>query len=454
VDNYNFLCIDNVGSSIEIDSQLKNIEDLLIGIKDFLSVAATKEELQTSFTGDGAIIWFKNESLLPLQLALKIHEKFPPCTEQQNFGLKIGIARDTAIEIESAKSILGIPVWGKGPTFARRLCDLCDDGHILLDDNAYKFFTDNYRKINHKHFGFNIIEDRFFQDLGEFFVKHRKPIHVYNYCNTKKEKELFSFGNLNIPRDKRGLIDRIDINSKLVIPFDLFLESEALMLKKKIDIGNEILLLDESVANLYYALFEDANQYNSTNLLLPSKFQEYQSSTSYLNYQANMIRRSKDKHFMSVRIMILDKLLILKDWQNSKTRNLCSDFFRWHQEWGVTLLQVEPHRALEIVRTLEDRHPTFYLKSSQLGLWKEKYVVLSENFGTNENSNSNKPNRIWISDSDAQHYKNSEIFLEELLLSKDIWEIQFDEKAGIDFIMWDHEYWKPKPNEQLRNLLE
>lgn len=444
VDKYNFLCIDIAGASIEADSQLKNIEDLLAGIKDFLSVAATEEELQTSFTGDGAIIWFKKDSLLPLQLALKIHEKFPPCTDEQNFGLKIGIARNTAIEIESAKSILGIPVWGKGPTFARRLCDLCDEGHILLDENAYKLFIENYRKMTHKHFGFNIVEDRFFQDLGEFYVKHRKPIHVYNYCNTKKDKELFSFGNLHIPRDKRGLIDRIDINSKLVVPFDLFLESEALMLKKKIDLGNEILLLDESIANLYYALFEDANQYYSTNLLVPSKFQEYQSTTSYLNHQANMIRRSKDKNFMSVRIMILDKLLILKDWQNSKTRSLCSDFFRWHKEWGVTLLQVEPNRALEIVRILEDRLPTFYLKSNQMGLWKEKYVVQSENFGTNESSNGNKRNRIWISDSNATYYKNSEIFLEELLSSKDIWEIQFDERAGIDFIKWDQQYWKPK----------
>ena len=220
---YNFFCIDIVGSSKDVDSQVDNIKDLLQVINDFLEYS--EKMLQISFTGDGAIIWFKEDSLLPLQLALKIHEKFPPCTDEQNFGLKIGIARNTAIEIESAKSILGIPVWGKGPTFARRLCDLCDEGHILLDENAYKLFTENYRKMTHKNFGFNIVEDRFFQDLGEFFVKHRKPINVYNYCNTKKDKELFSFGNLHVPRDKRGLIDRIDLNSKLVVPFDLFLES-------------------------------------------------------------------------------------------------------------------------------------------------------------------------------------------------------------------------------------
>jgi len=48
--------------------------------------------------------------------------------------------------------------------------------------------------------------------------------------------KLFIFGNIAIPKDKRGLIDRVDINSKLVIPFDIFLESEAMSLKKKIDL--------------------------------------------------------------------------------------------------------------------------------------------------------------------------------------------------------------------------
>ena len=151
----------------------------------------------------------------------------------------------------------------------------------------------------------------------------------------------------------------------MVIPFDIFLESEALSLKKKIDHGKEIVLLDESTTNLYHALFEDASQYDSTNLLLPSKFQEYQSKTSYLNLHANLIRRTKIKDFQSVRIMILDKSLIEKDWQNSKTRNLCADFFKWHKEWGVTLLEIDPSTALELVRKLEDSIPTFYIKSTE-----------------------------------------------------------------------------------------
>ena len=176
--DYNFFCIDIVGSSIDVDSDLDNIEHLIQVIKDFL--ADSENKLQISFTGDGAIIWFKEDSLLPLQLALKIHEKFPPCLEEQRFGLKIGIARNKAVEIESAKSILGIPVCGMSPIFARRLCDLCDDGHILLDKNAYEFFK-NYEKETGDSPGFGITSNRFFQDLGEFYVKHKKAVHVYDY---------------------------------------------------------------------------------------------------------------------------------------------------------------------------------------------------------------------------------------------------------------------------------
>ncbi|HXT84884.1 MAG TPA: hypothetical protein VN704_11245 [Verrucomicrobiae bacterium] len=440
MEHYNFFCIDIVGSSIDVDLHLDNIEKLIQVIKDFLIDSENK--LQISFTGDGAIIWFKEDSLLPLQLALKIHETFPQYVDEQIFGLKIGIARNKAIEIESAKSILGIPVCGMSPIFARRLCDLCDDGHILLDKNAYEFFTKTYKEIDQVR-GFRITSNRFFQDLGEFYVKHKKAIHVYNYCNTRQDSKLFIFGNITIPKDKRGLIDRVDINSSLVVPFDIFLESEALSLKKKIDLGKEIILLGESTTNLYHALFEGATHYDSTNLLLPSKFQEYQFNTSYLNLHANLIRRTSIVDFNSMRIMILDKSLIEKDWQNSKTRSLSTDFFKWHKEWGVTLLQIDPSITLDILRNLEDGVPSFHLKSTEIGLWKGKYVIQSENFGINENKDV-KRNKIWLSDSNTALYKSCERFLQELLSSTELLEIQYEDKEGVDFTNWNHNYWQPK----------
>jgi len=48
--------------------------------------------LKISFTGDGAINWFKEDSLLPLQLGIKIHKNFHQSLKKQNFGLKICIA--------------------------------------------------------------------------------------------------------------------------------------------------------------------------------------------------------------------------------------------------------------------------------------------------------------------------------------------------------------------------
>jgi hypothetical protein len=142
--------------------------------------------------------------------------------------------------------------------------------------------------------------------------------------------------------------------------------------------------------------------------------------------------------------MILDKSLIEKDWQNSKTRNLCADFFKWHKEWGVTLLEIDPSTALELVRKLDDSIPTFYIKSTEMGLWKEKYVLQSENFGLDEYGKSIKTNRIWLSDSNTTYYKNCELFFQELLSSDELWEILYEDREGIDFVKWNHTYWKPQ----------
>jgi hypothetical protein len=103
--------------------------------------------------------------------------------------------------------------------------------------------------------------------------------------------------------------------------------------------------------------------------------------------------------------MILTKSLIEKDWQNSKTRDLSTDFFKRHKEWGVTLLQIDSSITLDIIRNLQDDSiPSFHIKSIEMRLWKDKYVIQSENFGINEN-NDIKRNRIWLSDSNTTYIK-------------------------------------------------
>ncbi|HET9773674.1 MAG TPA: hypothetical protein VFP25_01685 [Nitrososphaeraceae archaeon] len=205
--------------------------------------------------------------------------------------MKIGIARGDAIEIDSAKSLVGIPVWGNAPAIVRRLCELCDEGHILLDLSAYESFITKHKK-ELEHLLPSQTSSQFFQDLGEYFVKHQKSIHVFNFCNNRPNAVVPIFGNSNFPVDKRGMIDRINIDSELSGPFDTFFEYEGIGLKKKIDQGQKIILLDESMKNMYRSLFQYAVHYDSINTMLTSTFLKSQSNTSLLKYQARLRRRS------------------------------------------------------------------------------------------------------------------------------------------------------------------
>ena len=77
-----------------------------------------------------------------------------------------------------------------------------------------------------------------------------------------------------------------------------------------------------------------------------------------------------------------------------------------------------------------------------MGLWKNQYVIQSENFGINENKEV-KINKIWLSDSNTVYYKNCETFLHELLASEELFEIYYKDKEGVNFAKWDRNYWMP-----------
>lgn len=442
---YDFFCIDIVGSSKDTETQNDNIKNLLLIIKDFLS--SYEKQIQTVFTGDGVIIWFKEDSLLPLQLALKIHKEFPQIKEGKScLALKIGIARGDAIEIDTAKSLVGIPVWGNGPAIVRRLCELCDEGHILLDFSAYENFITKHKK-ELEHLLSSQTNSQFFQDLGEYFVKHQKSIHVFNFCNNRLNDFVPIFGNSDFPVDKRGLIDRINIDSELSRPFDTFFEYEGIVLKKKIDRGHNIILLDESMKNMYHSLFQYATSYDSINTMLPSTFIKYQSNTSLLNYQAKLRRNSgKDNvDSKSVRIMIMEKYRLEKDWENHNTRDACIDFLNWHKDWGVTLLQIEPYYANELRRNIEEA-TNFQFKSMEIGLWKNKYLIQFGEYQLDNKNDDVRKYNIWISGSNTISYVNCELLITTLLDHNEIHEIKYndDDKRKPEFINWNRNYWKPK----------
>jgi hypothetical protein len=93
---------------------------------------------------------------------------------------------------------------------------------------------------------------------------------------------------------------------------------------------------------------------------------------------------------------------------------------------------------------LEDSIPTFYVKSTEMGIWKEKYVIQLKNFGINENIQVLKRNRIRLSGSYPTYYKNCELFLRELLSIDKLYEIFYEDDEGIDFVKLNNTYRKPQ----------
>jgi len=57
----------------------------------------------------------------------------------------------------------------------------------------------------------------------------------------------------------------------------------------------------------------------------------------------------------SIRIMIMEKYRLEKDWENHNTRDAGIDFLNWHKDWKITLLHIEPHYANEIRRNIEEQ---------------------------------------------------------------------------------------------------
>lgn len=439
---YDFFCIDIVGSSKDPESQNENIKDLLIVIKEILS--SHENLIQTAFTGDGVIIWFKEDTILPLHLALKIHEEFPQSRDESNLRLKIGIARGDAIEIDTAKSLVGIPVWGTGPAIARRLCELCDEGHILLDANIYKSIINKHKN---EFEGLLLAKPsrQLFQDLGEYFVKHQKSVHVLNFCNNVPNNDFPIFGNSNFPVDKRGIIDRINLDSELSHPFDTFFEYEGILLKKKIDQGHNIILLNDSMKNMYHSLFQDAKTYDSINTMLPSRFLRYHSNTSLLNYHARLRRRSAKNNAIltSTRVMVMEKYSIEKDWENHNTRDVCIDFLNWHKDWGVTLLQIEPSYVNEIRINIEES-TNFRFNSIEIGFWKDKYLIQFGEYQIDSKKDDIRKYNMWISGSNTISYVNCELLINSILENNAIYEIKYDDDTrNPEFIKWNNKYWKP-----------
>lgn len=430
------MCIDIVGASKDIVAQNNNIKLLLNYIYDFFDTNNLNSKKATSFTGDGVFIVFgddnddnnnnnycmskskneyKDESnkdnkdktkitvvdnnttlLLPLELSIALHREFRK-NQYKQLAFKIGIAYGEANIVEEAEIINGLPYWGDGPTTAKRLCDLCDAFHILINDRAEKKFKENISSDNNVDILFGKEYEEVFQDIGKYYVKHKQQLEVFNFCITLDNNQVI--GNLSLPLDKRGIIDRLPIDENLARPLDFFFEREAYDLVRKINKDSGMVLFIDSAKRLYESLFENTVDYYGINKILPSEFYEY--NHQFLIKHAELLRRYKKR---GIRIMLMTKDQIRKDWYCNSTRESNTNFIRFHIDNNIKLIQINPEIvAQKIIPNLVSKYNSFYLQSSHIGIWKERYVVL---FGKLELKNNVKENANKIHNRTRTNYSD------------------------------------------------
>lgn len=425
-----FVCIDIVEASKNIDEQEENLKLLLNFVRDFLIKNNIDPSKSAAYTGDGLFIEFLENDLLPLKLAVSLQLEFRK-PEFQNFKFKTGIGFGNVYKIKEAELFKGLPYWGEAPTVAKRLCDLCDSYHILINDKAERKFRELID--SQPNFLLNNEYQEVFQDIGRYYVKHKHQLEIFNFYLRDKQKIV---GNLSLPLDKRGIIDRLPINEKLSRPLDFFFEREAYDLVDKINNEEGLMLFIKSVKRLYESLFEDAEDYYEINKILPSQFFEYYYQ--FLIKHAEIVRNKKGTS--GIRIMLMTKEKIRKDWFRNDTRVSNTNFIRFHQINKIKLLQINPYVVQEqIVPKLVSKYNS-YLESSHIGIWKDRYMVLFDKLDTIVNSDQlgQKMGKFWIFNFDRPEYRYCQDLFNELLDYKkyDISEITLDDMNKPVFTRW------------------
>jgi archaellum biogenesis ATPase FlaH len=184
--NANFFFIDIVGlssPSLSVRKQIEKIEFLnnFVISSEIFRKNSDKKVLPT---GDGMAIGFTANPEAPLDLSIQLHDKL----KRHNIGLdnesslavRIGIASGPVFIVNDANNNQNI--WGPGIIFARRVMDIGDDYHILLDAGlAHSLLTldDKYKEIIHY--------------IGDYQIKHGQIIKLYSAYHENK------FGNKNTP---------------------------------------------------------------------------------------------------------------------------------------------------------------------------------------------------------------------------------------------------------------
>lgn len=187
-----FFFIDIVGLSSPILSVRKQIEKIEVLNNFILACDAFKKNYERKIlpTGDGMAIGFTFNPEAPIELGIQLHIKLNEYNENKNdessIDTRIGIASGPVFIVNDINNNQNI--WGPGIIFARRIMDIGDDKHILIDGSLAEsliILDDKYNDILHY--------------IGDYPIKHGQLIRLYSAYDGK------NFGNRNIPKKYKSL---------------------------------------------------------------------------------------------------------------------------------------------------------------------------------------------------------------------------------------------------------
>ena len=191
--NGNFFFVDIVGLSspnLSVRKQIEKIEFLnnFIVSSDPFKNNSDKKVLPT---GDGMAIGFISNPEAPLDLSIQLHSTLKKHNRikdiESELNVRIGIAAGPVFIVNDANNNQNI--WGPGIIFARRVMDIGDNSHILIDDGLAQSLLsldDKYKSIIHY--------------IGDYKIKHGQIIRLYSAYQENK------FGNKDIPLKMKSLL--------------------------------------------------------------------------------------------------------------------------------------------------------------------------------------------------------------------------------------------------------
>lgn len=184
--NANFFFIDIVGLSSPTLSVRKQIEKIEF-LNNFIissEIFRKNSDKKVLPTGDGMAIGFTSNPEAPLNLSIQLHHQLKKHNlgkdDESILAVRIGIASGPVFIVNDANNNQNI--WGPGIIFARRVMDIGDDNHILMDGGlAHSLLTldDKYKELIHF--------------IGDYQIKHGQIIKIYSAYREH------SFGNKDLP---------------------------------------------------------------------------------------------------------------------------------------------------------------------------------------------------------------------------------------------------------------